>query len=60
MNTKISALAITYNEEAHIEKYIEQLSFADEIIIVDSFSTDSTVELAKKHDVTLLQRKFDE
>ncbi|MGH1387959.1 glycosyltransferase family 2 protein [Kordia sp.] len=60
MNTKISALAITYNEEDNIEKYIAQLSFADEIIIVDSFSTDNTVALAKKHDVTLIQRKFDD
>ena len=54
----ISALAITYNEESHIESYIESLSFADEIIIVDSFSTDNTVALAKKHDVTIIQRKF--
>ena len=60
MNTKITALAITYNEEDHIEKYIEQLSFADEIIIVDSFSTDKTVELAKKYDVKLIQREFDD
>ncbi|WP_298424927.1 glycosyltransferase family 2 protein [uncultured Kordia sp.] len=59
MNTKITALAITYNESAHIEKYIEQLAFADEIIIVDSFSTDNTVELAKKYDITLIQREFD-
>ena len=54
----ISALAITYNEESHIESYIESLSFADEIIIIDSFSTDNTVALAKKHDVTIIQRKF--
>ncbi len=60
MNKKISALAITYNEEDHIEEYIQRLSFADEIIIVDSFSTDKTVELAKKYDITLIQRKFDD
>ena len=54
----ISALAITYNEESHIESYIESLSFADEIIIIDSFSTDNTVALAKKHDVTIIQREF--
>lgn len=60
MNTKISALAITYNESAHIEAYIQQLSFADEIIIVDSFSTDRTVTLAKKYDITFIQREFDD
>ncbi|WP_397363335.1 glycosyltransferase family 2 protein [Olleya sp. R77988] len=56
----ISALAITYNEEENIERYIESLSFADEIIIVDSFSTDKTAELAKKHNVTFIQREFDD
>ncbi|HAB26349.1 MAG: glycosyl transferase family 2 [Xanthomarina sp.] len=55
----ISALAITYNEESNIESYIESLSFADEIVIVDSFSTDNTVALAKKHNVTVVQRPFD-
>ena len=55
----ISALAITYNEESNIESYIESLSFADEIIIVDSNSTDNTVTLAKKHNVTVIERVFD-
>ncbi|WP_046744195.1 glycosyltransferase family 2 protein [Kordia zhangzhouensis] len=57
---KISALAITFNEEDNIEAYIEQLSFADEIIIVDSFSTDNTVQLAKQYDVKIIQRRFDD
>ena len=57
---KISALAITLNEAHNIEAYIESLWFADEIIIVDSFSSDGTVELASKYDnVKLLQRTFD-
>jgi len=55
----ISALAISYNEEANIEKFIESLSFADEIIIVDSNSTDKTVELAKSLGATVLVREFD-
>ena len=57
---KISALAITLNEADNIETYIESLWFADEIIIVDSFSTDDTVILASKYDkVKVLQRTFD-
>lgn len=55
----ISALAITYNEASNIERYIKSLSFADEIIIVDSFSTDETEAIAKKHNVTFVQREFD-
>lgn len=57
---KISALAITLNEEENIEKYLENLHFADEIILVDSNSTDRTVELASKHPkVQVYLRKFD-
>lgn len=58
--TKISAVAITLNEAANIDRYIKDLWFADEIIIVDSFSTDDTVALASKHkNVTVYQRVFD-
>lgn len=55
----ISALAITFNEEEHIERYIKSLSFADEIIIIDSFSTDKTVEIAKELGAKVVQREFD-
>lgn len=58
--SKISALAITLNEAHNIEGYIERLWFADEIVIVDSFSSDNTVALASKHEkVTVYQRAFD-
>lgn len=56
---KISALMITYNEVNHIDDVINNISFADEIIIVDSFSTDGTFEkLSKFKNVTTIQRKF--
>ncbi|WP_375239534.1 glycosyltransferase family 2 protein [Aurantibacter sp.] len=54
----ISALAITYNEASHIERYIKSLSFADEIIVVDSFSTDNTVALAEKLGAKVIKREF--
>ncbi|MDC8000061.1 glycosyltransferase family 2 protein [Aequorivita todarodis] len=57
---KITALAITLNEAHNIEAYLKSLWFADEIVIVDSFSTDETVALASKHEkVTVYQRTFD-
>ncbi len=43
----LSALIITYNEEKHIAEVIDDLDFADEIIVVDSFSTDQTPQLVK-------------
>ena len=56
---KISALLITYNEEKNIKRFIEDADYADEIIIVDSYSTDRTVDIAKNFPkVKLFQRKF--
>lgn len=57
---KITAIIPTFNEEIHIEEAIQSVSFADEIIVIDSFSTDATVALAKKHNVKILQRVFDD
>lgn len=57
---KISALAITFNEEENVKRYIESLSFADEIIFIDSQSTDKTVEIAEQMGVRVIQRKFDD
>ena len=45
---KISATIITYNEERNITRAIESLRCADEIVVVDSASSDRTVELAEK------------
>ena len=57
---KITAIIPTLNEEIHIEDAIQSVSFADEIIVIDSFSTDKTVELAQKHNVKIIQREFDD
>lgn len=57
---KITAIIPTFNEEIHIEEAIKSVSFADEIIVIDSYSTDNTVVLIKKHKVTLMQRVFDD
>jgi len=54
----ISAVVITYNEESNIERCLRSLSFADEIIVLDSFSTDRTVEIALRFTDKVSQRKF--
>jgi glycosyltransferase involved in cell wall biosynthesis len=57
---KLSALIITLNEEDRIEKLIANLNFADEIVIIDSYSTDNTVAIIKKHpQVKLIQHRFE-
>lgn len=56
---KISALFITYNEAKHITSVLENVSFADEIIVVDSISTDGTQEKIKQFpNVKLIERPF--
>ena len=58
--TNITAIIPTLNEEAHIEEAIDSVSFADEIMVIDSFSTDSTVAIANSKNARVLQRKFDD
>jgi len=58
--TKITAIIPTLNEEIHIEDAIKSVNFADEIIIIDSFSIDKTLEIAEKFSVKIIKRKFDD
>src|SRR6478752_3980977 len=44
----VTATVITFNEAANIQAALESLSWADEIIVVDSESTDDTVSIARK------------
>lgn len=55
---KISALIPTYNEEHNIREAIESVSFADEILVVDSYSTDKTVEIANEMGAKVIQREY--
>ena len=55
----ISVTIITYNEEKRIEACLRSLKdIADEIIVVDSFSDDRTVEICRKFGCKISQRKF--
>lgn len=55
---KLTVIIPTYNEALHIEAAIQSVLFADEIIIVDSFSTDETLQLAEKYSVKIIQREY--
>lgn len=57
----ISALVITYNEESNIAEFLKSVSFADEIVILDSYSTDKTLEIARAYPRTrVYQRRFED
>jgi ADP-heptose:LPS heptosyltransferase len=56
----LSAVIITYNEEEHLEKCLASLvDICDEIIVVDSFSTDKTEEICRHYNVSFIQHKFE-
>jgi glycosyltransferase involved in cell wall biosynthesis len=55
---KLSVTIITLNEAEHIAAAIDSASFADEIIVVDSGSTDATVAIARRKGVTVIEREW--
>jgi glycosyltransferase involved in cell wall biosynthesis len=56
----ITPLILTYNEELNIERTLQQLSWAKEIIAIDSYSEDRTLEILKSDPkIKIFQRKFD-
>lgn len=56
----ITVVVLTYNEELHLERALRSVaSFADDVLVVDSHSTDRTVEIAQAAGARVLQRKFD-
>ncbi len=55
---KISAAIIVRNEEDNVAALCESISFVDEIVIVDSDSTDRTVEIARKYTDRVFNREF--
>ncbi len=60
MLSNISPLILTFNEEANIERVLTNLRWADEIIVIDSYSQDSTIQIISKfQNVKVYQRKFD-
>ncbi len=54
----LSVIVTTYNEERNIVDCLESVLWADEILVVDSFSSDQTVALAKSLPVQILQREY--
>lgn len=58
LTNKLSVVIITYNEEAYIKDAIASAKFADEVLVLDSFSTDKTCEIAESLGAKVSQQKW--
>jgi glycosyltransferase involved in cell wall biosynthesis len=58
---ELTALILTFNEGENIGRTLAALSWAKQIVLVDSFSTDETIAIAKAMhpNITIAQRRFD-
>jgi len=56
----ISVVILTHNEETNIGRCLESVSWSDDILVVDSFSEDRTVEISKRQGARVIQRAFED
>jgi len=54
----LSVIITTFNEEVNIADCIESVLWADEILVVDSYSRDRTVPIAQGYPVQVMQREY--
>ena len=59
MDSQITTIILTFNEELHIERAIKSAKkISNQIFIVDSYSNDETLNICKKYQVEIIQNKF--
>src|SRR5512144_555758 len=56
---RLSAVLIARNEEADIGRTLDAVRFADEILVVDSGSTDATVEVCRSRGARVVEHRFE-
>ena len=54
---KVLVVIVTYNEENNVKTCLESVKWADEIVVVDMYSTDKTVEIAKSYKCKIFMHK---
>ena len=58
MHQKLTVIIPCYNEEKNIEACLKSVIWADEVLVVDSFSTDHTLDIARKYTDRILQHEY--
>lgn len=57
---EFSVVILTFNEEVNLDSCLSALQKIDDIVVLDSFSTDRTEEIARAHGARFFQRRFDD
>ncbi len=57
--SKLTVVILAKNEEANIPKCIRSVPFANNILVIDDFSTDKTAKVGKSEKVTVIQKKLE-
>ena len=55
---KLTVIIPTFNEEKNIEACLQSVKWADEILVVDSFSTDRTLNISRNYTTRILQHEY--
>ncbi len=56
----VSVLILTLNEEMNLPRCLESLKWCDEVVVLDSYSSDQTAGIAASHNARFVQRAFDD
>jgi glycosyltransferase involved in cell wall biosynthesis len=56
---RVSVIVLTLNEERNIARCLGSVRWADEVVVVDSFSADRTVEIARAHGAAVIAHEYD-
>src|SRR5262249_1372355 len=54
----LSLVVTTFNNAATLDRCLRSAAFAEDIVVLDSGSTDATVEIAEKHDARIFREPF--
>jgi glycosyltransferase involved in cell wall biosynthesis len=56
---QVSVLVLTFNEQENLPHLLSSLTWCDDVVVIDSGSTDNTVQVAKEFGARVHVRKFD-
>ena len=59
MTIPVSVIVLTFNEEINIGRCLDSVGWCDDVVVLDSLSTDNTCEIAAEKGARVLDRRFD-